>query len=49
MLRLWTDQRGLGYEIDVPDTTAGRDILEYVRRGDVRHSSFAFYAAEPPG
>lgn len=47
-LRLWTDTRGLGYEIDLPNTTAGRDVLEYVKRGDIRHSSFAFYA-DPSG
>jgi Escherichia/Staphylococcus phage prohead protease len=41
-LRLMADKRGLRYEIDVPNTTAGRDTLEYVRRGDIRESSFAF-------
>lgn len=41
-LRLSVDARGLRYEIDVPDTTAGRDTLEYIKRGDIRESSFAF-------
>ena len=41
-LRLSVDARGLKYEIDVPDTSAGRDTLEYIRRGDIRESSFAF-------
>ncbi|AWM39353.1 Caudovirus prohead protease [Gemmata obscuriglobus] len=41
-LRVWTDQRGLKYEIDPPDTTAGRDVVESIRRGDVTGSSFMF-------
>lgn len=44
-LRLVVDERGLRYEIDVPNTTAGRDAVELVRRGDIRESSFAFRAA----
>lgn len=41
-LRLWTDDRGLLYEVDPPDTTLGRDVVELLRRGDVRGSSFMF-------
>lgn len=41
-LRLGTDSRGLWYEIDPPDTTAGRDALALIKRGDVTGSSFAF-------
>lgn len=41
-LRLGTDAQGLWYEIDPPDTAAGRDAMELVRRGDVTGSSFAF-------
>lgn len=41
-LRLSEDRRGLRYEIDVPDTSAGRDVLELVERGDVDGSSFGF-------
>jgi HK97 family phage prohead protease len=40
-LRLEADGTGLGYEVDLPDTTAGRDIAVLMERGDVRHSSFA--------
>jgi Escherichia/Staphylococcus phage prohead protease len=43
-LRLREDGHGLRYEIDLPDTTAGRDLLELIRRGDIRSSSFAFKA-----
>lgn len=41
-LRLNVDDRGLAYEIDLPDTTTGRDVAELLRRGDVRGSSFGF-------
>lgn len=41
-LRLAEDEVGLRYEVDVPDTTWGRDLVELVRRGDVNQSSFAF-------
>ena len=43
-MRLTTDRRGLKYEIDVPDTQAGRDIVTSIERGDVSGSSFAFRA-----
>ena len=39
-LELKVDDTGLGYEVEPPQSRA--DILEYVHRGDVRHSSFAF-------
>jgi HK97 family phage prohead protease len=39
-LRLATDDTGLVYEVQPPQ--ARSDVLEYVARGDVRHSSFAF-------
>lgn len=39
-LRLATDETGLVYEVQPPN--ARSDVLEYVARGDVRHSSFAF-------
>ena len=39
-LRLGLDATGLAYEVEPPNARA--DVLEYVSRGDVRHSSFAF-------
>jgi HK97 family phage prohead protease len=39
-LRLWTDETGLMYEVDPPQSRA--DIVELIDRGDVRKSSFAF-------
>lgn len=41
-LRLKEDDTGLRVRIDVADTTAGRDITESVRRGDVDGMSFGF-------
>src|SRR5262245_48545104 len=41
-LRLSEDSRGLRYEIDPPDTTYARDVIELIRRRDVPYSSFAF-------
>lgn len=42
-LRLWSDERGLHYEVDpVPNTTLGRDLIEHLKLGNVRGSSFAF-------
>jgi uncharacterized protein len=41
-LRLSVDSRGLDYEVDLPDTTAGNDVLALTRRGDLRNSSFSF-------
>lgn len=41
-LRLRADGQGLGVEIFPPNTTAARDILESIDRGDVTGMSFAF-------
>ncbi|BCA60057.1 HK97 family phage prohead protease [Sphingomonas sp. HMP6] len=41
-LRLVEDSRGLSYEIDLPDTTAARDVLALVERGDAGGMSFGF-------
>ena len=44
-MRLSTDKIGLKYQIDVPDTTVGRDLVTSMRRGDVSGSSFGFRAS----
>ncbi|MFI6944988.1 HK97 family phage prohead protease [Streptomyces sp. NPDC050422] len=41
-LRLGTDATGIWYEVDLPNTTAGNDLFELVKRGDVTGSSFTF-------
>lgn len=41
-LRLSEDSRGLAFELDVPDTNAGRDILALAERGDIGGASFGF-------
>jgi len=47
-LRLSEDAKGLRFEIDVPDTTAGRDVLALAARGDLGGMSFGF-SVEPAG
>lgn len=42
-LRLSPDTEGLPYEVDVPATDYGANCLALAERGDLRHSSFAFY------
>lgn len=41
-LRLSEDERGLAVEIDLPDTTDGRDLAALVERGDIDGMSFGF-------
>lgn len=41
-LKLTEDQVGLAFEIDLPDTTLGRDLATLVERGDVAGCSFGF-------
>ena len=40
--RLTEDDKGLRFELDVPDTTVGRDVLALVERGDIGGASFGF-------
>lgn len=41
-LRLAEDSRGLAFEIDVPDTQLGRDVLALAERRDLGGMSFSF-------
>jgi HK97 family phage prohead protease len=45
-LRLRQTSQGLYYECDVPDTSAGRDVLVSAERGDITQSSFGFVVGE---
>lgn len=45
-MRLSADQRGLRYEIDLPDTQVGRDVAASIERGDLTGSSFGFQIAK---
>jgi len=41
-LRLFDEQRGLRFELDLPDSPLGQNVREAVRRGDVDGASFRF-------
>ena len=45
-LQLINDEKGLRYIIEVPNTSAGNDIYESVKRGDTYESSFTFRVKE---
>jgi len=45
-LRLDTNSVGLRFEVDVPDTTTGRDTVQEIRRKDITGCSFSFTTAE---
>lgn len=41
-LSISEDDLGLRFEFEPPDTQAGRDIMEILKRGDIDQASFAF-------
>lgn len=45
-LRMEEDSTGGAYEIDLPDTTVGRDVAKLLERQDVAGSSFGFRTIE---
>lgn len=45
-LRLDVDDRGLRFEVDLPDTSYARDLRELVGRSDVNGMSFGFIPGE---
>jgi HK97 family phage prohead protease len=45
-LELEIDEKGLKYKFQAPKTALGDEVLEYLQRGDITGSSFAFTVAE---
>lgn len=45
-LSLTVDGKGLRYRFEAPKTALGDELLEYLKRGEVTESSFAFSVAE---
>lgn len=45
-LRLSEDERGLKFEVDMPDTTFANDLVKSMKRGDIDQCSFGFRATE---
>jgi len=48
-LEVGTDDDGMRYSVEVPDTSLGRDLQVLISRGDVWGSSFAFTIASRDG
>jgi HK97 family phage prohead protease len=48
-LEITSDERGISYIVEPPDTSAGRDVLALVRSKNLRGSSFAFTVAQRGG
>lgn len=47
-LLLEVDDNGLRYMFEAPKTSLGDELLEYLHRGDISQSSFAFTIADEP-
>lgn len=45
-LRLEEDEKGLKFEIELPNTSVGRDLAESMSRGDINQCSFGFWIIE---
>lgn len=45
-LRLTEDDRGLKFEIELPNTSTARDLAASMERGDINQCSFGFYPTE---
>lgn len=45
-LRLSEDDRGLKFEVDLPNTSLAHDLAESMARGDINQCSFGFFATE---
>lgn len=45
-LRLWEDDKGLGYEVDLPETSYATDLRESISRRDITQNSFGFQTVQ---
>ncbi|PGE42090.1 HK97 family phage prohead protease [Bacillus cereus] len=45
-LKLEEDEKGLKFEIELPNTSVGRDLAESMSRGDINQCSFGFWITE---
>lgn len=45
-LKLNADDKGLHFELDTANTTAGKNLITLIKRGDIKSMSFAFVVAE---
>lgn len=45
-LSLTADEKGLRYQFEAPHTSLGDECIEYLKRGDITQSSFAFTVGE---
>lgn len=45
-LKLSEDKRGLKFDLELPNTTAGKDLAASMERGDINQCSFGFVATE---
>jgi len=41
-VRLWEDDHGLGFDVDLPDTSYANDLRESIKRKDITQNSFGF-------
>jgi len=41
-LKLWEDDKGLGFEVKLPDTSYAKDLKESIKRKDITQNSFGF-------
>lgn len=41
-LKLWEDDKGLGYEVELPETSYAQDLKESIKRKDITQNSFGF-------
>jgi HK97 family phage prohead protease len=48
-LMLEVDEHGLRYLFEAPNSSLGDELLEYIHRGDIDSSSFAFTVSREPG